>query len=211
MGGFFSSGSRQTQTTSPSPSTEALNQFILDELRGGLAYGGGLGRFVSAQPQLFTLRPDEEQFRQLALQRALALQDPTAYRKAGQQFFESIAAPQTANFLTAAGLGRSGAIGEALAQGGASIALPLFQQSQQAALQGLALGAQAAGLPRELELEDFLRAQSLYGSLLGGAPAFRPTGGTTTIIGSQTPSPFQVITGLGGLALGGYSAFPRTV
>lgn len=57
--------------------------------------------------------------------------DPTAGLTAAKDYMSQIAEPQITNQLTAAGQGRSGALTEALANAGAQMALPIWQQTNQ--------------------------------------------------------------------------------
>src|SRR5262245_55584959 len=57
--------------------------------------------------------------------------NPTAQLAAANNYLARIAGPQIRNSLTAAGLGRSGSIGEAMANAGAEMALPITQQASQ--------------------------------------------------------------------------------
>jgi len=87
----------------------------------------------------------------------------------GQNYFEQLVAPTLQNQFALSGLGRSGAIQEALAKAGAQIALPLAQQQS---AQDIALRQQ--GFQGQLGLESLLSgqqsglgtqyAQNLYGA-----------------------------------------------
>lgn len=126
--------------------------------------------------------------------------DPSAAIAAGKDYFQQIAAPEIQNNLTASGLGRSGAMAEALARGGAQIALPIAQQTQQlgvnSALNMAAL--QQAGLLNQGALQQQGGAQA--GQLGLANAALQPQLWNQAFNMSLAPQQMQ-LAGLQGLGL----------
>lgn len=149
------STSKGEQTFTASPELRAFNRLALNETEAGLRASGGASRFATAQPDLYTLNPDEESFRNLLMEfsrdpgaastRAVSpyetaglatLQgrmDPTARISAAQSMLNEIIGPKIMSQLTAAGQGRSGAQTEALSNAGLEMMLPILMSIDSAA------------------------------------------------------------------------------
>lgn len=126
-----------------------MNQFTLDQMGQTLPQYGGLQGLTSPQPYMRSDygRPDGMEQRALGdiasfyrgptsnpvelqglnTQRMAA--DPTMQISAANDIFNKITAPGIQNYYTSVGQGRSGAVGEAMANAGANMALPIRQQS----------------------------------------------------------------------------------
>jgi hypothetical protein len=207
--------------TSASYSNEAmgLQQLLLNNLMGLYSSTGGLGMFGMPQPQMFW-SPQEQQWSDEIQKYARygtdmgmvpSLYTPEEYRAnvlgafdtqagAASQYLNTIASPAIVNQLTAAGMGRSGAVGESLGNAATQMALPLsqqraawemnyptyFNQLNNANFALLGAGQQAAGQERNAMLQDFMRRQNLMTSMLPLTSAgFQPSGQTTTQGGSK--------------------------
>ncbi len=94
-----------------------------------------------------------------------ALTDPTAGVHAAQDYLRRIVAPELTNTLTAAGFGRSGAIGEAIANAGAQLALPVWERTHSAGrdLASAMLNIPGTALGRALDAQSALA--NLYANL----------------------------------------------
>ncbi len=119
----------------------------------------------------------------------LAAMDPTQRLAEAKSAFDTVGVPQIINQLTAAGMGRSGAIGESLAKGATDYTLPIladvnnarlvggnqllnYGQAAEQRYAGRQLSAlDAARLPREALFNEQMRPAQLLGSLMGGLPA----------------------------------------
>jgi hypothetical protein len=123
----------------------------------------------------------------------------TSYLGELNKLFNQEKAPALVNTLTASGMGRSGALAEALAKGGAEMTMPAFDAANRAGLAyaqslmgkgseaeqrevaRLGQGYQAAGIPRQAQFAETMRPGQILASLLGGLPA-------STSVGQQSSS-----------------------
>lgn len=157
----------------------------------------GILRQIMARGNEPVMRPEEMEG--LNTLRQMMTQRPDDQIAAARGYFNEIGAPGITAQMTASGYGRSGAMGEALGRGAAEMTLPIYQQSEANRFQAgqgyaaanLGLGTQleerqvnrqydaldAAGAPRLNELQEILRPQQSYFSLLSGMPIV--TGSTT--------------------------------
>lgn len=161
--------------------TQLGSQFLNLGQPGGIA--GQAQNYLSQFPQLSQLSGPEQTARTQGLanlgtatqnvlgapgqyQQAMnQWTNPEAQIAAAQDYFSKIAGPTIANNLTASGLGRSGAQGEAMALGGAQLALPIAQQTQM-------LGAQGANNLANLNLASagMIPGLTQYDMNLAGMP-----------------------------------------
>ncbi len=135
-----------------------------------------------------------------------ALTDTSSLQSAADKTLENVVGPQLLAKLTASGLGRSGAVGEALANAGAGMALPIAQQGW-AGQQNLANYIGQLGQGRQ-QLITNTATPSLTGSPLSiiGGTGSTPSGGSSVAgtIGA-------IGAGLGGLGTLAGTALPATL
>lgn len=144
----------QTVQNTGDPSLVKMNELALKEFEPALQQAGGLPGLISPRPfnqmdygaetgpertalnnmASFFQGPTTNEFELGGLARQQQASDPQAQLAAGRDYMDQILGPQLINQMTAAGQGRSGAVGEALAKGAAGIALPILQQSNQNAM-----------------------------------------------------------------------------
>lgn len=163
------------------PNLRQLSKYVTGELIGNKQQGttglaqefGGLKGLSDPQSYMFTdygqaggpegralqsLRgfyegPTENPYELQGLQTMRQASDPQAQLAAGRDYLEQIASPELKNYFTSIGQGRSGAIGESLADASAKMALPILQQSTQNRMQlgGTQLGYGGQQRGREMD------------------------------------------------------------
>ena len=184
-----------TVVQSGDPSLAAMNKLVTDQLQATLPQYGGLQGLTNPRPanqmdfgspagpehsainslQAFYSAPQTNQFEQGGLGIMGQAADPTQALSAGNDYMSRILGPMAINQLTAAGQGRSGAVGEALANAASGIALPILQQQRQAQT---SYGGTLANFGGQL----FGRDQGALGQLyqLAAAPRMDQTNASNT-------------------------------
>lgn len=198
------------------PNTLRVNAARANELDAAIGATGGIGSLIKPRMDLVSPTGQEQSFlnRLMGMSGTSAAKGISPFETQGFGALKGIydapfhdiisqgvntmmkgTAPTVVNNLTAAGLGRSGAVGEALAGAGANMTLPLLQQAAQNRLgaaqsmgqMGLGLGSSlaareqnqlstgldAAGFGRQGAYnEQVTRPSSLLMSLITGMPTF---------------------------------------
>jgi hypothetical protein len=142
----------------------------------------------------------EEQVGMDALRAAM---DPTASVDAAKRTLSDIVTPSLVNTMTAQGMGRSGAVGEALTKEGTALTLPIFEAVRSAQLGGgaklldygqqvesrqagrLLSALEAARIPRDAAMQEKFRPAQLLSSLMGRLPAGVGVGSNSSSFSNQ--------------------------
>jgi len=198
---FLPSGRTERTATAE---TEEFNKIRLEQIMQLIEQEGGLAELAAPRPDLFSLDALSQailgetigEAREPGLTTDEFIQrtfDAIAGgESAAQQVLQNIITPTLQNRASAAGIGRSGAVQEAVAQAGTQLALPLAQQLFQFTqnLPGVDIDLRAARLgrlggaldlsriPQQLDIQDFLRRSGIIQPSITGIP-FTPTGTTT--------------------------------
>lgn len=187
-------------TTRPDPLTQESNELRMQQLQDALGVTGGYKKLFGPQSdKLFQLSPQARQalqrYRQQAqqpgltpnqwYQQALQAIDPSVQIGAAQDVLQRIVTPQLQNRYSQMGLGRSGAMGEAITLGGTQLALPIAQMAQQ---QRYGIEQQRPNVDTTLRAANLTRAQQAFGAAdfqrqLDLANWQRKVGGMTSALG----------------------------
>lgn len=130
-----------------------------------------------------------------AASRFAALTDISKLLDVGRQHFETVGAPSIRAGLTAGGLGRSGAVGEALQRGAASLSLPLTLEGRRS----------QEALANLINSFSDRRTDLASQHSLPTAPTFSGGSTTTTTKGGGF-NPFNLIAPLASSFLGGFGS-----
>jgi len=137
------------------PELRKLNKYVTGELLNVAPQYGGIGGLLKPQDYQFTdygaqggpesqalgrfasfyKSPTENPYELAGLGTMQGAADPEMQLAASKDYLSRIAAPEAINYNTAAGMGRSGAVGESIANAGAKLALPILQQSAENRMQ----------------------------------------------------------------------------
>jgi hypothetical protein len=131
------------------PELRKVNKYVTGELLNVAPQYGGLAGLLKPQDYMFTdygreggpesaalggIRsfyggPTTNPYELAGLSTMQGAADPERQLAAGRDYLERIASPELKNYFTSIGQGRSGAIGEGIADASAKMALPILQQS----------------------------------------------------------------------------------
>lgn len=167
------STTRQNQQPNLSPEASALIQIGANQTQAGLN-AAPITDFVGANPQP-VVGPDPATLDALAYFQSLAGGSATP---GVLDAFNRLQVPLLQQQAMQAGLGRSGALTDALAQGQAAALMPALQLQTTAAGAEAGLGdylRQIAQQQAEAPYQDFLRRQGISESLLSGATGLIPS------------------------------------
>lgn len=207
-----SSKSSSEQQHTMHPTTERIQGMRADELQRLIGATGGFGAL--SKPRLDLVMPSANEQHLLnrlgglpgqplmrdterdALTTLRTNADPTQVNQAvarSRDYLNQIAAPAIGNEMTAAGMGRSGAMAEALARAGTELALPVSLDANRRVFEGgnelarmsmllgstlegreanrLQTGLNALSVPRQAQYEEMItRPSSLLMSMITGLP-----------------------------------------
>lgn len=169
-------GPQKTQTQSTpqlSPEAQRLTQIGADQTQAGLERAP-ITDFMSPNPRT-VVGPNQATLDALAYFRNLA---GGGERSGVMDAFNKMQTPLIQQQMGLAGLGRSGAVGQALAQGQAAAYMPALQMESGAATAQAGLGdylRQIEDQKANAPYEDYLRRQGITESLLSGATGLIPS------------------------------------
>lgn len=174
LGSVFGSGGRTTQTTTPDPNAQGMNDLRLQQLRGlfdhtSLAAFAGDSGYGQMSPDTIALLQQ-----MTGSDNLMSLQDyVTMGTDAGKSYMSQIATPEISSALALQGMERSGALPEALAKGAASTGLqfmstiPNFQTANMQANQAM---FNLSDAPRQAALNEYMRQQGVAFTGFTGIP-----------------------------------------
>lgn len=236
--GYEKQRTEQESSTRTDPETERINELKRKQIEDILKITGGYkGLFGPQTDKLFQLSSQSQnllnRYIRQATQQGLTPEqwyadakravDPTAQTKAASDILNQIVTPQLQNRYGEMGLGRSGAMGEAITMAGTQMALPIAQQAQHqrfeierqrpnldVTLRAANLGRQqqafaASDFSRRLELANWQRKVGGMTSALGLVPyvAGQDSRGTTRQFGNLIMDLIDMAVGAIGAVMGG--------
>lgn len=198
IGSFFGpTEATQKVEVEPDEIAAQLNQIRLGQTQGALSEAS-LRDFLASPDFLTSLSPRTRELVEniISVGRAPGLSTEEFLDLSGagvDSVLRRVVEPRLRNQAALSGIGRSGATQEAIANAGAQLLLPILSNLprtdialRDASLDRLSQAFQAADIPRQLQVQEFLRRQGITVPLVTGLP-FNP-GSTTT----RFENPFDV-------------------
>lgn len=211
MGGGSAGSTRTTQQVSQvDPWLSKTNELAYNQVKAGVDQTGGLPAYLNPNPYALPSTEETNLYGRVAgraneplmsdiersgIDTLKSYSDPSASLATARNLFEQYAAPVISNNATVSGVGRSGAVPEALGSGFAQMALPIMEGARQSgsnyaaatqtlgntlegrANQRLLSAIQATEAPRLAQSAEYMRPLQTIANLVGGLPM---GGGTVT-------------------------------